>query len=348
MHRVPLYCALLMVLAADQLAAQNLGHRMGGDVYPPENTLHCYEIALAKLQDDPDFHYVELDIQESGDGEIVVFHDTGSIHRMVPQSRHNLGVLRPNSKRTSFDEIRIRDLTLKQIQGLVLSEGAGIPTLKEVLDASVRWGLRKPMLIEIKSLRSDACRNQLLSLVAPYRKTLTIDFLAFPGAFRSSFPDQVRWKAALKRSGFKVYTARKPKTKEHDLASDVAPADLELEFRTLIPETDFAIREQGTRSLRFPISVPELPGAKCRLRVGIEHGYDDTGDRSVRYRILDGTGQQLTAGSSRARGWQWFELPSYAPAGLTLLVEDEDTDLSGKHPGNAGRIKVSLTYPRGS
>ena len=76
---------LLACLAAP-LAADNLGHRLGGDVFKPENTLHAYRQALEKLQDDGDFEYVELDVQETSDGAIAVFHDTTTIKRIVPKT----------------------------------------------------------------------------------------------------------------------------------------------------------------------------------------------------------------------------------------------------------------------
>ena len=272
----------LIVAVATSLPAQNLGHRLGGDVFEPENTLHCYRRALRELQDDPKFHYAELDVQETRDGGLVVFHDTGSIKRLVPKSSRNRSVLRSLLKDTKFESIRIADLTVKQVQRLVLAKGARIPTLEEVLDASVRWKLEKPILIEIKSLRTDACRDRLLATVAPYRAKLAVDFLAFVDAFRASFPDPVRCKAALKKHGFKVYTAYKPKTDAHDLAKGVLPEHLELEFRTVLPETAFQIVDERARSRHYAISVPRMPGAEFRLRIGIEHGYDDSGDRGVR------------------------------------------------------------------
>ena len=345
-----LYCVrvllpLLALLLSVPVGAQNLGHRMGGDVFKPENTLYCYEKALAELQHSPEFHYVELDIQETKDGEIVVFHDTKSLRRLVPKSPENMAVLKPLLGVKKFTEIGISDLTLAQVQGLTLAENAKIPTLQMVLDASVRWKLRKPMLIEIKSLHTDTCRAQMISLVASYRDRLKVDFLAFPAAFRSAFPDPFRWKHALKKHDFRVYTARKPKTDRFDLAGDMQ-ASPRLQFRTVLSEADFEISKSDARSIQFPISVPAIDGSDVKLRVGIEHGYDDSGDRGVRFRVVSGAEAELLSEVSKARGWKWFELPLQSRSSLTLVVEDEDTSLSGSYPGNKGRVKVAVSFVR--
>ncbi|MEM7165572.1 MAG: glycerophosphodiester phosphodiesterase family protein [Planctomycetota bacterium] len=341
--RVSALVPLLALLTFTPLTAKNLGHRMGGDVYQPENTLYCYQKALAELQDSPEFHYVELDVQETKDGAIVVFHDTKTLKRLVPKSSENMAVLEPLLRVKKFGAIRIGDLTLAQVQRLTLAKNARIPTLKMVLEASIRWKLTKPMLIEIKSLRSDACRSALLSLVVPYRSRLKVDFLAFPAAFRSSFPDPLRWKCALRKHDFRVYTALKPKTAEFDLAAGTPPP-AGVRFRTVVAETDFVISQSAGRTVEFPISLPDTRGSGFKLRVGIEHGYDDTGDKGVRFRLRGEPEKDLLREFSKAKGWRWFELPLESLSDLTLVVEDEDTKLSGRHPGNRGRVKVTLSY----
>ncbi len=65
--------------------AGNLGHRLGGDIYKPENTLYAYNKALKSLQNKKEFKNVEFDIRESKDGELIVFHDQ-TINRIVPKT----------------------------------------------------------------------------------------------------------------------------------------------------------------------------------------------------------------------------------------------------------------------
>ncbi len=338
--------ALLVLLLSPPVAARNLGHRLGGDVYGPENTLHCYRQALEHLQDKPEFEYVEFDVQETLDGALVVFHDTHGIRRIVPSSPANLTVLAESLRDRPFEEIRIEHLTLEQVRGLRLDQDARIPTLEEVLNASVEWRLRKPMLIEIKSLRTDACRESLLALVARYRDSLRADFLCFPDRFRDSFPDPLRWKLAFRRAGFRVYTPLLPKTAAFDQVAD-APRDRSKdEFRTVIDEREFRLGANGTRTLRIPLPLPPAEGTDHRLRVGIHHGYDDTGDRGVRVRLTDAGGRVRWSGFSRSRQWQWFETPLADGSSLTLEVEDLDTRVTGENPGNAGRVAATLVFAR--
>ncbi len=73
---------------------------------------------------------IELDVQLSKDGEVVVFHDD-------------------HLKRVTGVDARVREKTVKELASLSLSETEdGVPTLKEVLELV---GGRVPLLIELKS-----------------------------------------------------------------------------------------------------------------------------------------------------------------------------------------------------
>jgi len=203
-----------------KVTQHNLGHRLGGDIFKPENTLYCFKLAMEKLVNERTFYYAELDVQETKDGKIVVFHDH-TIKRLVPETKVNLAILKKNLETTLFESLRIQDLTLDQITQLVLKNDARIPTLKAVLDASVEWKFKKKMLVEIKTFQTDPCRQDLIDLVAQYQNKLNVHFLAFENNFKKAFPDALRWKAAFKKWDFKIYTATKPKTDEFDLIRDV-------------------------------------------------------------------------------------------------------------------------------
>jgi hypothetical protein len=331
-----------LMLNAKPVEASNLGHRMGGDVYTPENTLYCYEKALKHLQDNPDFLYVELDIQETKDGKIVVFHDTDSIKRLVPKSSHNRTILKSTLRKSEFDKIRISDLTLSQITKLSLAKNACIPTLENVLQASLRWKLRKPILIEIKSLRSDQCRSNLIELVSQFRGQLDVNFLAFHANFNRSFPDPLRWNPLFKRNGFKVYTAEKPKTDEFDLTGDTTENAVNRHFTTVFTEASFVVSDEETRTLRFPIRLPETTTRACALRIGIYHGYDNYGDKGLKFRLIDAEGNELMTGFTNSKNWQWFETILGVSKQPILFLEDHDTNFTGKYPGNGGAVKATV------
>ena len=99
-----------------------IGHR-GAAGHSVENTLHSFEMAWKMGAD-----YVELDVQESSDGELVVIHDY-DLERIAKIKKY------------------VAELDLKELQSIDLGDGAHIPTLGEVLDlAKGKFGVN----IEIK------------------------------------------------------------------------------------------------------------------------------------------------------------------------------------------------------
>ncbi len=87
-----------------------LGHR-GASLDAPENTLAAFALALEQGADG-----VELDVQLSKDGVLVVYHDMR---------------LHPETGRSE----RIADMTLAELKKLHVGEGQEIPTLDEVFEA---------------------------------------------------------------------------------------------------------------------------------------------------------------------------------------------------------------------
>jgi glycerophosphoryl diester phosphodiesterase len=86
-----------------------VAHR-GANSIAPENTLKAFRKAIELKAD-----YIELDVQETKDGELVIAHDN-DLHRI-----------------TGSDGF-IKNLTLKQLKSLNFGEGEKIPTLQEVIE----------------------------------------------------------------------------------------------------------------------------------------------------------------------------------------------------------------------
>jgi glycerophosphoryl diester phosphodiesterase len=106
-----------------------IGHR-GAAGYCPENTIASFKKALELGVD-----YLELDIQMTKDGELVVIHDS-------------------SVNRTTNGKGRVRDLTLREIQNLDAGSwfhhnfaGEKIPSLSEVFD---EFGGKIGFLLELK------------------------------------------------------------------------------------------------------------------------------------------------------------------------------------------------------
>lgn len=101
-----------------------IGHR-GASAGAPENTLAAFALALEQGADG-----VELDVQFSADGQIVIIHDA-----TVDRTTNGTG--------------RVADLTLAQLQALDAGAGQTIPTLDELFEA---FGPSLLYNIEIKDL----------------------------------------------------------------------------------------------------------------------------------------------------------------------------------------------------
>ncbi|MGI6239759.1 MAG: glycerophosphodiester phosphodiesterase family protein [Christensenellales bacterium] len=118
---------------ADHWRGQLFAHRGLFGEGRPENSV----AAFVHAQDEG--YGVEMDIQATRDGQLVVFHDD-------------------DARRMAGDPRLIRDMTLAEVQALSIDErGTRIPTLGEVLEA---MGERGVLLVEIKSAPNIASLTQ--------------------------------------------------------------------------------------------------------------------------------------------------------------------------------------------
>ena len=112
---------------------QVLAHR-GASAYAPENTLAAFRLAIAQRAD-----WLELDVQQTKDGHLVVFHDL-------------------RIDRTTNGQGNLRDLTLEQVRALDAGSwfgsqfaGEKVPTFEEVVALAREQGIR--IFPEIKDPR---------------------------------------------------------------------------------------------------------------------------------------------------------------------------------------------------
>ena len=103
---------------------QVIAHR-GGPAYAPENTLTAFEKAI-----DQGVDWLELDVQMTQDGELVVIHD-----ETVDRTTDGAGA--------------VAELTLEQIRLLDAGQGQQIPTFREVVELAKANGVK--ILPETKS-----------------------------------------------------------------------------------------------------------------------------------------------------------------------------------------------------
>ncbi|MHA1488431.1 MAG: glycerophosphodiester phosphodiesterase [Promethearchaeota archaeon] len=86
-----------------------MGHR-GANSIAPENTLKAFQKAIELGAD-----YVEFDVYESKDGELVIMHDEDTL-------------------RTTGQKGLIKNMSLKELKALDCGEGEQIPTLQELIN----------------------------------------------------------------------------------------------------------------------------------------------------------------------------------------------------------------------
>ncbi len=103
---------------------QLIAHR-GGPVYQPENTIAAFRNAI-----DIGVDWIEMDIQRTKDGELVVFHDE-------------------TVERTTNGEGSVADLTFDEIRALDAGNGEQVPTFQEVIALAKENGVG--ILPEVKS-----------------------------------------------------------------------------------------------------------------------------------------------------------------------------------------------------
>ncbi|MEI5907997.1 glycerophosphodiester phosphodiesterase family protein [Bacillus spongiae] len=125
-----------------------IAHR-GASGFAPENTLAAFDLAVEMKAD-----YIELDLQMSKDGELIVIHD-------------------PSVERTTNGSGLIQDLTYEEILQFDAGSwfhqqfsGEKVPTLKEVLD---RYVGEIGLLIELKEpYRYPGIEQKLAMELTPY------------------------------------------------------------------------------------------------------------------------------------------------------------------------------------
>lgn len=132
-----------------------VAHR-GASAYAPENTLESYELA-----EDMNADYIELDIQLTEDGEIVVIHDndvsettdgTGDIGNYTLSE---LKTLTANQQHEEGEKVESKP-----------SEDYRVPTLREVFE---QFGERIHFMIELKESKNNkGIEEKLVDLLVEY------------------------------------------------------------------------------------------------------------------------------------------------------------------------------------
>jgi len=335
-----MYAKILFFVAivSTSLWGKNIGHRLGGDLYQPGDTLYSLRHLIAQADHDPKLQYLEYDIQETRDGRLVVFHDIPSIARIVPATRHNLQILSNLLKYKPLKRIRIHDLTLDQIRHLRLDHNATIPTLQDVLRYTREHNITHPQHIEIKRLYTDSARERLIATVEKYRDHLPLELIAFRRNYELSFPWPDRWLSRMKAAGIPFYQIGR-----YDFTAELSENNAS--YQTLI-DRPFAINRTHGRHIEYPLKIPRSTHPEETLLIGLYGARDDTGNHGINLRITTADYRSIFSAFADKKHWQWFKIPRPAPGAYRIMLNDYDTSFTGKYPGNGGQIKVILQHKR--
>ena len=167
------------------------------------------------MESKDEYTYTECDLRETKDNQIVLFHDW-DLARLVPDTdanRQALGV------EVIDESVLLKDLTLLQIQNLSLKNGCKIPTLEEFFVCAKEQQPKKPILLELKLLRTEAACSRVIEMAKQFRdeSELEVNFLSFIRNINRSHPHPRKWLNEFRQAGFRVYQAYRPKTPAYDL-----------------------------------------------------------------------------------------------------------------------------------
>ena len=182
-------------MAACATMGSNTGHRLGGDISKfPDNTLEALRDSFQKGEHlKKSWKYIEFDLNETKDNVIVVFHD-----RKV--KKRAIGKLK---------KFKIINVNHSHFKDKLIKKCCKVPTFQEVMAEIDKLNYTGKVMIEFKHLHSNKARQEVLDTVDLYRKKgkMKISYLAFPTAFRRTFPVPGPWCEKL----VNVHQARKHK-----------------------------------------------------------------------------------------------------------------------------------------
>ncbi|MEW5303326.1 MAG: hypothetical protein WDW36_006030 [Sanguina aurantia] len=225
------YLALLVYLCRQPQL--NRGHRAGAEGYSGPTCENTIEALTALIESDHAskglqcFPYVEVDIQETKDGRLVVLHDA-ALHRGFPPTGPNIPAIQLLQEQgIAYDTATIQDVTASQLRSLHLGgrPGRHAPTLQEFLAACISCDLHRPLVLEVKCLVSDQGRAAFLECIRSYKQHALVQaqrrphlshapfghfgVIAFPHLFAASFGEfgdlqWLGWASQLRAEGVAV------------------------------------------------------------------------------------------------------------------------------------------------
>ncbi|MFW9848535.1 MAG: glycerophosphodiester phosphodiesterase [Candidatus Thorarchaeota archaeon] len=207
-----------------------IGHK-GSPIDSPENTLQSFESAINQGSD-----MVELDLQESSDGYLVVIHDY-------------------DVKRVSNQDGHVSEMTLHELKSLDLGDSAVIPTLEEVLDLA-RGRIKVNIELKVSGIESAA-----ISLVKQRGMMEDVIFSSFYHGFLLELKE-------IDQTATTAIVYNKPPENVVSYAIDFGAAAINPLFNNLESDT---VREAHNAKLNvFPWTINDENTIEEYLKMGVD------------------------------------------------------------------------------
>ena len=126
------------------------------------------------------------------------------------------------------------------------------------------------------------------------------------------------------------------------VGSAINPRLTRVDTQVISPWEDWVVKSDNQRLLSWSIRVPDFKDGRGELRVGVGNAVDDSGDRGIRYTLLDAKHHPISSGFFRSKGTEWIKYAVKPGQALFFVLFDSDTELTGDNPGNNGRLQIEL------
>ena len=115
--------------------------------------------------------------------------------------------------------------------------------------------------------------------------------------------------------------------------------------RVVLARKKFRINSENSRRLHFPFTVPESHHKnKWQIIANITGARDDQGDKGLYSWFVHPNGVDSEKVFLDAKGLSIVHDLAKPGSKMVFVIEDSDTNFSGKSPGNTGKIEI-LAYP---
>ncbi|NHZ84338.1 MAG: hypothetical protein GWP19_00465 [Planctomycetia bacterium] len=190
----------IIISALIAIGVFNIGHRLGGNMINeyPENTIECLQLFLGRYSDDPHFSYLELDVQETKDSNLVIFHDN-TIERIIPLDKFGNDTLLAKYINTKKESYNMIDFSKNELMNFKLDErNTHISNLEQILSFLDSINFNKEILVEIKLLKTDKSKQHLIDIIDKYNNNLKIKLMADVYHYQYSFTNPEVWCSEFK------------------------------------------------------------------------------------------------------------------------------------------------------